>query len=259
MTVLTDLPIVACDSNRAPSYPVAAIDNTLRTLQFINQVGEVRVVDVATHLAVARSTAHRILSMLTYHGFAEQDEARRYHPSGRPWASQQPAGTLSAEARASVAGAAVATGHVVHLATLEGNGTRFVHGAVPPHGPHLDQRIGVLYPALLTASGRVLLAGLSEFELRSLFPSRIGARGIPAVDHRAVTQMLDGVRRHRYAVNRGENEAGVHAVAVGVCDRSGRVVAALVAAARAERMPRQEFARVAALLAHPAEALAVAL
>src|SRR5262245_42856320 len=61
-----------------PSYPVGAAGNALRTLLLLHERGELRVSEVAEHLGVARSTAHRVLAMLVFHGFAEQDRRKTY-------------------------------------------------------------------------------------------------------------------------------------------------------------------------------------
>lgn len=238
------------DPVRLPSYPVAAIDNTLRTLQLLNSAGEVRVVDVANYLDVARSTAHRILTMLTYHGFAEQNEARRYRLRTQPAAAASHANdALVSCAHPVLVKLAAVTGHTAHLVVLEGNGARFLHGVVPRGTTGLGDREGVLYPAHLTAGGRALLADLSELDLRRLFPSRIGGLGVPAIDHRVISGVLEGVRRRGYAVNEGQNESGVNAVGVGVHGCGGATIAALVVAGRTQRMARSSFAAMAAVLA----------
>ncbi|MFC7644982.1 helix-turn-helix domain-containing protein [Streptosporangium lutulentum] len=63
-----------------PMYPLKAVENALVTIKFLWERGEVRVADVADHLGVARSTAHRVLAMLVFHGFAIQDARRIYRP-----------------------------------------------------------------------------------------------------------------------------------------------------------------------------------
>ena len=63
-----------------PTYPVGAAGNALRTVALLHESGELRVAQVADHLEVARSTAHRLLAMLVFHGFAEQDRRKMYVP-----------------------------------------------------------------------------------------------------------------------------------------------------------------------------------
>ncbi|MDX3611667.1 MULTISPECIES: helix-turn-helix domain-containing protein [Streptomyces] len=61
---------------------MSAAGNALRAVQLLHERDELRVMDVAGELGVARSTAHRILAMLVFHfhGFAEQDRHKVYRP-----------------------------------------------------------------------------------------------------------------------------------------------------------------------------------
>ena len=68
-----------------PSYALTSVDNALRLVQLLRDQGRLRVTDAAAELDVAPSTAHRLLGMLVYRGFAIQDDGRATFP-GRPWA-----------------------------------------------------------------------------------------------------------------------------------------------------------------------------
>lgn len=69
-----------------PPYALDSVDNALRLLQMLRDVGALRLKDAAEELGTAPSTAHRLLAMLVYRGFAVQDEKRRYHRGPR-WGS----------------------------------------------------------------------------------------------------------------------------------------------------------------------------
>ena len=63
-----------------PTYSVASVDHALRLATMLQQEGPMRLTDVADRIEVSRSTAHRLLSMLVYHDFAEQLPDRLYGP-----------------------------------------------------------------------------------------------------------------------------------------------------------------------------------
>ena len=63
-----------------PTYLLESVDNALKLLQMLRDVGGVRLKEAAEQLDIAPSTAHRLLAMLVYRGFAVQDEKRMYHP-----------------------------------------------------------------------------------------------------------------------------------------------------------------------------------
>src|SRR5215218_8429335 len=64
-------------------YPIASVDNALRLVLLFGESSAVRVADAAAHLGVARSTAHRLIRMLAFHGFVRQDPSSRAYVAGR--------------------------------------------------------------------------------------------------------------------------------------------------------------------------------
>ena len=60
-----------------PAYVVTSVDHALRIAVMLQLEGALTVSQVADRLGVARSTAHRLLSMLVYRDFAAQDDERR--------------------------------------------------------------------------------------------------------------------------------------------------------------------------------------
>jgi DNA-binding IclR family transcriptional regulator len=231
-----------------PTYPLKAVENALVTLKFLQERGDVRVADVAEYLGVARSTAHRVLAMLVFHGFAIQDARRVYHPGH----------ALSPLGQTGVAPPDLATtahphlrelnrevGETVHLMVLQGNGVRFVDGVEGPQALHVGSRIGMLLPAHATSGGKALLAELPDEELRALYPKGV-SRGAAAIgDLAALRRELDGDRRRGYAVNSEESERGVRAVGACVRDGAGRAVAAAAVAVPSVRWPKRRLAELA--------------
>src|SRR5271170_7467241 len=69
--------VATARSNQRPTYLIESVDKALRLLHLFAETDRIRVSDAAALLGVAPSTAHRILAMLQYHGFAAQD--RRTH------------------------------------------------------------------------------------------------------------------------------------------------------------------------------------
>src|ERR1700721_2047640 len=64
--------------NPAPPYPVQSVDHVLQLLLMLKRDGLLRVSDGAAELGVAKSTAHRLISMLRFRGFVEQASDRTY-------------------------------------------------------------------------------------------------------------------------------------------------------------------------------------
>jgi DNA-binding IclR family transcriptional regulator len=240
-----------------PAYPVTAVDNALRTLTLLRTHGQLRVVDVAEHLQVAPSTAHRLLAMLRFHGFAVQDSRKLYRPGpqlrGLHRDASATAAILSA-ARSHLEELARRVEETVHLVVLEGNGVRFIAGVDGPKALRVGSRIGLLLPAHTTSGGKALLAELPTEELHALYP-----RGLPRSDTSAITDYtqllreLDAVRRQGYALNIEESEPGVSAVGACIRDSAGMPIAALAIAAPASRSPRRRLMALAGQVVAAAE------
>jgi DNA-binding IclR family transcriptional regulator len=98
-------------------------------------------------------------------------------------------------------------------------------------------RIGRILPAHSTATGKVLLAERTDEEIAALYPSG----ELEAPTSRALTSLgelleqVAEVRRLGYAVNHGESEDDVAAVAAVVRDNRGNVRCALVTTAPLSR------------------------
>ena len=205
--------------------------NALLLLKLLCERGQLRVSEVAQELGVGGSTAHRLLAMLKYHGFAVQDGHRAYRPGPslalissvshvRP--------DLRVIARPHLERLSETVRETTHLMALVGNGARFLDGVEASQALRIGVRIGMLLPAHVTSGGKALLAELSFEALHALYP-----RGIPITSDRGVQTLpelrrqLAVVRRCGYAKNMGESDRGVAALGACVRDESGRAVAAI--------------------------------
>jgi DNA-binding IclR family transcriptional regulator len=234
-----------------PTYPLKAVENALVALKFLRERGAVRVIDVADHLGVARSTAHRVLAMLVFHDFAIQDARRVY----RPGPALSPLGDaavappdLVTAAHPHLRALARQVGETVHLMVLQGNGARFVDGVEGAQTLRVGSRIGMLLPAHTTSGGKALLAELPEEELRALYPRGVSTGASAVGDLAALRRELNGVRRRGYALNSEESEPGVRAVGACVRDGAGRAIAAAAVAVPSARWPSRRLPELAAPL-----------
>ncbi|MDX3452593.1 IclR family transcriptional regulator [Streptomyces sp. ME02-8801-2C] len=234
----------------SPSYPVSAAGNALRAARLLHERGELRVVDVADQLGVARSTAHRVLAMLVFEGFAEQDRHKVYRPGPvlRAIRGSQatPPPDLITVARPHLQRLAETVRETTHLMVLEGNGTRFLDGVEGPQALRVSHRTGALLPAHVTSGGKALLAELPPERLRALYPNGLpGAEAKAPTDIEHLTAELMRIRRSGWACNLQESERGVNAVGACVLDRAGAAVAAIAVAAPSARCPKARLTELA--------------
>ncbi len=190
-----------------PTYSIESVDHALRLALLLQQGEPVRVTEVAAELGVARSTAHRLLAMLIYRGFAEQASDRRYvagpvlrcpGPDGRPASLRQVALPHLREL-------VRRCGETVNLVVLTGTDVRFVVSAECEQVLRVGDREGRHLPARLASGGLALLAALPDAEVERLYPGE-------DVDLAQLRRDLGRVRRQGFAVNDQRTEAGVTAI-----------------------------------------------
>ncbi len=221
----------------------------------------IRVSEVAADLGVARSTAHRLLTVLRSYGFVKQDTvSRAYGPGPRLvelGLSVARTTDMLSVMHPFLERLSEMTDETVHLIVLEGSSCRFVDSIECQRPLRVTGRVGVMYPAHTTSGGKALLAQLTERELRRLYPKR----QLPALTDRTLAHrddllaQLEQIRRQGYAVNYGESTPGISAVAMVQHTASGGTPAALAISApegrlTADRLP--EFVRALRQLTHEA-------
>jgi DNA-binding IclR family transcriptional regulator len=215
-----------------PAYLLESVDNALRLLQMLRDVGALRLKDAAEELDIAPSTAHRLLAMLVYRGFAVQDEKRRYHPGPAMGAGPAQRGwtrEFTDTCRPHLEALALACGETVHLEIRVGTQVRFLTSAESNATLRVGDRQGQVLPAELTSGGRALLAELPDDALAALYPAEQLA---------ALHKELAGIRAAGFALNVEQTEEGVAAFAVAVHNRAGRAIAAVSVAVPAVRYRR---------------------
>jgi DNA-binding IclR family transcriptional regulator len=252
------------DDQEQLAYRISSVDHALQALLLLRDRGTVRVSELAQDLRIGRSTAHRILTMLQYHGFATQDSLTRAYRAGplalTTMASEVDGADIRAAARPHLEALWRLLNETIHLVVLEGNGARFIDGLEARQVLRVGVRTGMLLPAHCTAAGKALLARLPRDELRRLYPRPMAGPTPKSIVTLPLLQAeLRSARRRGYATNFGESHPSLVAVAVSISDMSGRTVAAVAAAAPQDRLPRPAVPKIAVALRNAAESIGAAL
>lgn len=225
-----------------PTYPLESVDNALRLIQILRDAGGLRLKDAARELGIGSSTAHRLLAMLVYRGFAVQDEKRIYYPGPALGAGPAQRGWTREFAelcRPHLEMLAAVCGETVNLVIRVGTQTRFLSSAESSATLRIGDRQGQVLPAELTAGGRILLAELTEDKLEQLYLRSDGEpvgepdtadRRLPPEKFAAFRHELVGVRRAGFALNVEQTEDGVAAFGVAVHNRARQAIGAITVA-----------------------------
>jgi IclR family transcriptional regulator, acetate operon repressor len=212
---------------KKPPYPLGSVDKALQLIQVLRDSGSLRLVDAATELEVAPSTAHRLLSMLVYRGFAIQDDGRTYLPG--PSMGEQPVITsgslrLKTIVQPHLEALAAATGETANLMIRVGVNVRFLHTVESRQPLRVGDRRGAVLPARRASGGLALLAELEDSVIHKLF--RGAEDDDPAdADVDWLLTELARVRRQRFATNLEATEDGVAAVGTALHGRDGAIAA----------------------------------
>jgi DNA-binding IclR family transcriptional regulator len=243
--------------------PAGSIDTAMRTLQLLRDRGSLRVSEVASELSVARSTAHRLMTLLNAYGVVEQEPGSPRYQAGPLLAQLGLAAfqsrDLSEQIHPYLERLSDEVGETVHLITLEGRDAVFID-AVESRGQALKvaARVGIIYPAYVNSGGKALLAEQSEDAVRRLYADTTFAstsRTIPSLE--ALIAELRETHERGYATVWGDRELGLAAVAVVQRSRDGLPIAAVAISAPEQRLPPSRIGTlVKALRAMTSEAAA---
>jgi DNA-binding IclR family transcriptional regulator len=236
-----------------PAYAITSVDHALQLATILQVEGPVTVSEAAERLGVARSTAHRLLSMLSYRDFAVQDGDRRY--SAGPVLSlaartHSRAALLRTVAMPHLAVLAQRVGESTNLMVLAGDHVRFIGSIEGTQALRVGNREGMVFPAHQTSGGMLLLADLPAERFEEIYSDeRWADRPGKRPDRKALRREIRLARERGFAINNGRTETGVTAVGRAVHGTDGRAEAAVSISLPTARYSRTVLPQLVAALA----------
>ena len=250
-------PVTLSAVRNRPAYSIDSVDNALRLAQLLQHEGSLGITEAAEWIGVAPSTAHRLMSMLVYRGFAEPGAGRRYRPGRILRGAEESSGPTAALRRITrpyLHQLSMVLNETVNLQVRVGIEVRFIDSVECDQVIRVGNRTGQLVPAHKASGGKVLLADLSADAVRQLY---LG--GGEAIDIDQLLQELAIVRERRFAVNNEGTEEGLAAAAVPIQGNDGRSIAAIAFAAPRFRFRQEDLPRRISILTDTAVAIAESL
>jgi DNA-binding IclR family transcriptional regulator len=219
------------DEALGPRSASTGVNATLRILDLLAARGSLTLADVTRELGIAKSTVHRICSVLVDRAWAVRDEDGRYQLGVRALRL----GSASAELPIVTAFRTVAAefleqlDETLVLAVLDGDESLFIAMTETSQSVRFITHIGSKTPAFASASGRVVLASMPPETVDELFAGRslVTPTGRRLGGLAELRSILDGVRRQGYAENWDETAHGLFAASVPVVNGEGKTLAAL--------------------------------
>jgi IclR family acetate operon transcriptional repressor len=240
---------------------VQSLERALDLLELLADApGEVSLTGLSSASGLAPSTIHRLVGTLVARGYVRRLPSRRYVLAPRLLhLAERASRTLATLARPHLAQLVDAIGETANLALLDGDSVVYAAQVPSRHSVRMFTEVGRRVPVHCTGVGKVLLAGMDPAEARAV----LLRAGMPARTERTVTdpdRLLDelpAIARQGYAVDDGEQEAGVRCLAVAV--PATAVPAALSVSGPEGRLPLEAVPRLVPLLREAAAALAADL
>lgn len=235
-----------------PTYSLDSVDHALRLAVLLQQEGPFGVTDAAARLGVARSTAHRLLTMLVYRDFADQGDDRRYAagPVLRSRAAAEPVAGLREIAVGHLRELVERLGETANVMVLHGTQVRFVATVQCEHVLRVGDREGRILPAHLASGGQAMLARLSRAELEERY-----AGDSTGAEREAVQRSVRRTRRRGFAINDQVTETGLTALGHAVTTPDQQAHAALSIAMPSARYKREMVPDLVAALGAAARAI----
>ena len=244
---MSEEPMAASDNTPDVAAPIQSVDRALQILEFLTEEPLLGTSDIARRLGVHRSTASRLLSTLEARDVVEQVADRGAYRLGLGVLRMAyPVSTrfdLARDSQVICDALAEATQETTNVAILDGGyavtitqsaGQRMVGVA----GQYVGQRV----PLHATSTGKLLLAYAPEEVWAKVSLQELEEfTGDTQLDLTQLSRELQLIRQRGWAAAVGEWEEGINALAVGVWDATGQLVAAVSVTAPDFRMPESSF------------------
>lgn len=215
--------------SQASASSLKSVGTALDVLECFATDGALGVSDIARHLGIAKSTAHRVLTTLASRGFIEQDESGQYRLGMHLYELGQLAlgrNELRHAALPTLREVARTTGHTVNFGVPDGGDVVFVERIETLAGVRILGHVGRRLPAHCTSSGKALAAYNPEVDRQRRlagFPPRVRGTVRRLEDWE---RELAVARGRGFAVAHDESFDGVTSIAVPVM--SGNVAVAAI-------------------------------
>lgn len=242
-------------TNKRPTYPIGSVDSALKLLLLVGEREQIRIGEAAEELGVARSTAHRLMQMLSYHGFVRQDPASRAYRAGTVLFEMglQVVQNLDirSHSRPAIEALSRDLNETVQLFVPVHDSQMACIDAVEGTRPvRVGGRVGSVIPAQRSAAGYAMLA--------ETWGDRAEPLQANVAEHELESQLV-AARALGYAVDRGGLELEVSSVAAAVRDHRGRPSFAVAVTVPSSRMGEEDVPRLGAAAIRCATEIAEAL
>lgn len=200
---------------------------------------------LASEFQLPKSNMHRTLSTLVEAGFVAKNNLGNYLPTLKTWELGIPIISRHAIRRASLAFMQTLfqeAQETVNLVVLDGDDSLYIHQMSSSAPIRQSSTVGERAPAIMTVSGRVMLAFMPDAQkrLRDLYAQQKSPK--PAKKITELQKEADSIRASGYAKSDSIWRPGINSLASVIYGPDDRPVAALAIAGPKERFTENKIA-----------------
>ncbi len=251
----------AVKRGKSSSGSVQSVDRTFQILECLADAGgQLSLSDLASSSGLPMPTIYRLLRTLLAHGYVRQLPSRQYALGPRLINLGVSASSMLGEwGRPWLGGLVDALGETANLCMLDGDRATYVAQVPSRHTMRAFTEVGRRVYLHSTGVGKALLAQLDDQRIIEL----VTHAGMPAATPATITDLdvllaeVARIRTDGFAIDDGEQEIGVHCVAVPVADGVNPI--AISVSGPTPRMTQDLLDRAVPLLQTAARGLAADL
>jgi len=228
-------------------YVLNSVDNALALLECFEEGNhELSVPEIAEKLKLSKSSTYRIAYTLWVRGYlVKNEDTHRYRLGYKILtlsAAMRKSSNLIQEVRPYLKKLMEKTGETAHLAVLYDNMSTFIEKIESPKTIQMSSAVGVRLPAYCSATGKVLLSGISEEELERYLKETELKRFTPATITNAekLKEEIKTIKRQGYSIDNEETEEGLMCISAPIKDHKGDVIAAISISGPATRLKKRK-------------------
>lgn len=248
------------DTGQRTAGGVQSVGRAFHLLETLAANGAMNLSQISMASGLPLTTIHRLVGTLSGLGYLRQTSSNQYTLGPRLIHLGERASSLFVTwAQPHLVRLVDELGETANLAMLDGDEVVYVAQAPSRHSMRMFTEVGRHVPAHCTAVGKALLARLSAEEVAAI----VDRKGLPAQTRNTITtperleRELGSIRQKGFALDDGEQELGVHCVAVAIADVPQRL--ALSISGPVPRMGDELVRRAVPVLTRTARDLAADL
>lgn len=247
-------------------YRIRVLEKTFRILDLFDERGkELTAADIREQVGLNRATTFRILRQLEEAGYLDRSpESSKFRLGFKFFclgSLVDGATEIRTVARPFLEELVKACDETVHLVVLKKGEALYLDKIEGNKAVRVVSRVGMKLPAHCSGVGKVLLASLSDHQLKKV----VKKRGLPRFTDNTITDLerlreeLARVRNQGYAIDNEEIEIGLKCVAAPIRDGNGDVIAAISISGPRERFQGRDLDRLIAMVKQAAQRITDAL